>query len=147
MHLPALHFQGWCQAGKVKTSHLLPPMSSPLPTSSRLPCNRSYWAGIKNLQRQAENNTKPNFILKQKCSAKKVDKYEYVIRNHDRDHPYEDDPQQLLDQNECGNIVGAAQSFGNKIRCNKAVENCIIDFREVATFRETVIGLLLLVTT
>lgn len=148
--MPTLRFQGWWQAGKVKASHLPPPMSSPLLTSAGLLIDRNtgYRAGIKTLQRQTENGTKPNCVLKQKCSAKMVDKYEYVSRNHGRDHTSEDDPRQLLDQKECGNIRGlrrAPQTGSGAKRCLKTVSMSFV--RCVVTFREIEIGLLLLVTT
>ena len=66
--MAVLHFQGWWQEGKGKTSYLLPPMSSALHKSARLPKGVTQKLLGRNTKPLETDRMlqKPKSILKQK---------------------------------------------------------------------------------
>lgn len=113
-----MHFQGWWQEGKGKTSYLLPPMSSALHKSARLPkgvTQKLLGRDTKPLETDRMLQ-KPKSILKQKCSGK-YDKH--IGRNHGAS-PMK---HSLITMTTLGsNCLGATQRSRNKTGGNKVEE-------------------------
>ena len=114
MYLAVLHFQGWWQEGKGKTSYLLPPMSSALHKSARLPKGVTQKLMGRNTKPSETDRMlqKPKSILKQKYSAK-YDKH--VGRNHPMNNS-------VITVTLCNNFLGATECSRNKVGGNKVEE-------------------------